>query len=358
MSDTTLADPALASSVDEFFADQVEAGRAELERTGSLPAQLWASTEDLGLSLVGIAEPAGGSGGSLHDILTVVMSSARHAVPLPVAETHLAAWLLASAGVDVPAGAMTVVPPDSARSLQVSDGTVRGTALDVSWARAVGRVVALVDDPDGVPHIVSFDPSGCVARVGENLAGEPTAAIDIDQPAQVCEPAPFGPDRFAWHGALIRTAQLAGALESVARITQRYVGERVQFGKPIGRFQAVQQHVVTVAQASEMTTMSLWRAAAAYAQRDASFEVCAAKLTGSESARISVRAAHQAHGAIGMTREYPLHLYTRRLNLWRQQFGTERQLSTALGTAVSAAPSFARVLSDHDNGLAVAWPTI
>lgn len=358
MSESTLVDPALASSVDEFFADHVEAGRAELDRAGSLPAQLWASTEQLGLSLVGIPEQAGGSGGSLHDILTVVMSSARHAVPLPVAETHLAAWLLASAGIDVPAGALTVVPPESARSLQVTDGIVRGTALDVSWAGSVGQVVALVDDPDGVPHVVSFDPSGCVARVGENLAGEPTGYLAVATPAQVCEPAPFDRDRFAWHGALLRTAQLAGALESVARITQRYVGERVQFGKPIGRFQAVQQHVVTVAQASEMATMSLWRAAGAYVQRDATFEVCAAKLTGNESARLSVRAAHQAHGAIGMTREYPLHLYTRRLNLWRQQFGTERQLSAALGTALTAAPSFARVLSDHDNGVAVTWPTI
>jgi acyl-CoA dehydrogenase len=357
MSSSTV-DPALASSVDEFFTDNAEAGRAELDRTGGLPEQLWTSTEELGLSLVGIAEHAGGSGGSLHDILTVLTSSARHAVPLPLAETYLAAWLLAGAGGEVPPGPMTVIPPASAHTLRVVDGTIRGTAHHVPWVGSVARVVALVDDADGVPHVVAFEPSQSVAHVGEDLAGEPTATLEVDHPALVCLAAPFERDQYAWHGALIRTAQLAGGLESVARITQRYVGERVQFGKPIGRFQAVQQHVVTVAQASEMTTMSLWRAAGVYARRSASFEVCAAKLMANESARISVRAAHQAHGAIGMTREYPLHLHTRRLNLWRQQFGTERELAAALGTTMSAAPSFARALSDQDNKMAVTCPTI
>jgi acyl-CoA dehydrogenase len=275
-----------------------------------------------------------------------------------LAETYLAAWLLAAAGGEVPTGPMTVVPPTSVHTLQVVDGIVRGTARDVPWAGSVARVVALVDDADGVSHVVAFEPSQSIARAGQDLAGEPTATLEVDKPALVCLAAPFERDRYAWHGALIRTAQLAGALESVSRITQRYVGERVQFGKPIGRFQAVQQHIVSVAQASEMTTMCLWRAAGAYARRAASFEVCAAKLMANESARISVRAAHQAHGAIGMTREYPLHLYTRRLNLWRQQFGTERELAAALGTTMSAAPSFARALSDHDNQLAVACPTI
>lgn len=142
-------------------------------------------------------------------------------------------------------------------------------------------------------------------------------------------------------------------------LTLRYTSERVQFGKPVGRFQAVQQHIVTVAQAAEMTTTALWTAARAWSRRPgaATFEGCAAKLTANESARVSARAAHQAHGAIGMTREYPLHLYTRRLNLWRCQFGTERQLAAVLGQAVSGTPSFAHLLSGGDGEPEVSCPT-
>jgi acyl-CoA dehydrogenase len=149
---------------------------------------------------------------------------------------------------------------------------------------------------------------------------------------------------------------MAGAIGAVDQITRRYTRERVQFGKPIATFQAVQQHVVAIAQAAEMSAMAVWAAGRAAATRDGTFEVCAAKTLANESARIAVRSAHQAHGAIGMTQEYPLHRYTRRLNAWRQEFGTEAQLTAGLGAAVAAAASFARVISDQDNGIEVPCP--
>jgi len=221
----------------------------------------------------------------------------------------------------------------------------------------VSQVVALVDDPDGIPYVVLFDASESLVHDGADLAGQPTASLELEQAAVLCLPAPFGRESYFWHGALVRTAQLAGALEAVAHLTRHYTGERVQFGRPIGTYQAVQQHIVAVVQAAEIVSVSLWRAAQAYARRSATFEVCSAKLVANESARISARAAHQAHGAIGMTREYPLQLYTRRLNLWRQQFGTERQLSLSLGKGVCSAPSFSRALSDYDNSMVIACPT-
>jgi acyl-CoA dehydrogenase len=353
------ADADLVSTVGEFFADKVAPDlRAEFDLSGLLPAQLWEQTDALGLTRVGISEDLGGSGGSLYDALAIMMSMGRNAVPLPLAETYLAAWALAAVGVKPPPGPMTVVPVPAEEPLRLSDGKLVGIVHDVTWAPAVSCAVTMVDDPAGVPHVVAFDPSACITRAGRDLAGQPQATMEISQPALVSRPAPFERDSFARHGALVRAAQMSGAMVAVDRLTRRYVSERVQFGQPIGRFQSVQQHVVAVAQAAEISTVSVWRAARAYADRRAHFEICAAKLLANENARISVRAAHQAHGAIGMTREYPLHLYTRRLNLWRQEFGTEQGLAVCLGTAVSEAPSFARIISDHDNELAVPWPTI
>src|SRR5437899_2588713 len=75
------------------------------------------------------------------------------------------------------------------------------------------------------------------------------------------------------------------------------------------------------------------------------FAAAVAKLIGNESAREAIKASHQAHGAIGMTREYPLHEYTRRLNAWRREFGNERQVAGAIGKHASQAPSFAQLLA-------------
>jgi acyl-CoA dehydrogenase len=181
--------------------------------------------------------------------------------------------------------------------------------------------------------------------------------VTVSLPVTDSRPSTSDRNAVLWRGALLRAAQMAGAMTAVDRMTRRYVGQRVQFGKPIGAFQAVQQHTVTIAQAAEISTMSVWRAGRAACLGPATFEICVAKLVANEAARVAVRAAHQAHGAIGMTREYPLHIFTRRLNAWRQEFGTERQLALALGSGVSAAESFARAIADSDNGVEVPCPT-
>lgn len=353
-------DPALVSSVGEFFAaitaDGQEgagaAGRSDAPGGAPLAGQ-WAATEALGLPLAGIPEERGGSGGSLQDLLAVLMSVGQHAVPLPLAETSLAAWLLSGSGQDVPAGMMTVVTPGPRDTLSLSADRISGTARHVPWARSASLVVALVPGPAGRRHVVAFDPAGSRISPGTDLAGQPRDEMETDQPVMASAPAAAAADDLFWRGALLRAAQMAGAIAAVDRLTRRYTGERVQFGKPIARFQAVQQHVVTIAQAAEMSAMGVWAAAA---HRDR-FRVCAAKLLANESARVTIRSAHQAHGAIGMTREYPLHRYTRRLNAWRQDFGTEAQLSLALGGAISSAKSFAHAISAQEDGISVTCPT-
>ncbi|MDJ0114286.1 acyl-CoA dehydrogenase family protein, partial [Rhodococcus erythropolis] len=62
-------------------------------------------------------------------------------------------------------------------------------------------------------------------------------------------------------GAFLRSVQMAGAMESVSTLTRRYVSERVQFGRPIAQFQAVQQHIVTLAQMASMSTLAVDRTA-------------------------------------------------------------------------------------------------
>src|SRR4029453_9757675 len=99
---------------------------------GEWPAALWQALEENGLTLPQVPEARGGAGGSWNHALVVVMSPGRFAAPVPLAETMLAASILAEAGLDVPMGPMTVAPVhlDEAPSLarQGSGGALGGGA--------------------------------------------------------------------------------------------------------------------------------------------------------------------------------------------------------------------------------------
>ncbi len=127
---------------------------------------------------------------------------------------------------------------------------------------------------------------------------------------------------------------MAGALERLEEITLAYTAERRQFGKPVGTFQAVQAHLVHGAQQSVIVGAALAAAVRAASVGPARFEIAAAKLLADQAASEATRHAHQAHGAIGMTREYPLHHFSRRLWAWRSEYGDERTWSRLLGATV------------------------
>jgi alkylation response protein AidB-like acyl-CoA dehydrogenase len=113
----------------------------------------------------------------------------------------------------------------------------------------------------------------------------------------------------------------------------------VQFGKPIGKFQALQQNLAVFAEeaaAANCAGQAAFAAADKY-DGDAGFETAAAKLRANMAIGIGTSVAHQLHGAIGFTREYHLHPLTRRLWSWRSEFGNDRLWSQRLGEQVVAA---------------------
>jgi acyl-CoA dehydrogenase len=327
-------------TVDALLVDTAERALADTcthvalqaaERDGWAPT-VWDTAAQIGLPWIGVPEAAGGAGGTLADGVAVLGVAGRHAAPVPLAETGLlAGWLLATSGLPIPSGPATVVPGTADDDVRFDGTRLHGRAFRVPWARRAERIVALVDG-----RVVAVAPARARVEWLRNLAGEPrdTVVFDgagVDEVADA--PAGVDADTLRFRGALTRAALMAGALLAMAELTVEYTNERRQFGQAVGRFQAVQAHIVRCAEEAALVDLAVQVAAREAERGDARFEIASAKLLADDAARIATRAAHQAHGAIGMTQEYRLHHLSRRLWSWRAEYG-DRTWPVRLGRAV------------------------
>jgi acyl-CoA dehydrogenase len=327
----------LSDTVTRLFTDRVGTELRESAERGQWPAKLWQEVEEGGLTLPQIPEARGGGGGSWQDAYIVVAAAGRFAVPLPIAETMLGAWLLAEAGLDVPLGPLTIAPVRAGEHLALereSNGwRVSGTATRVPWGRGAKHVVVVADD------LIGLVPSGgATVEPDVNLALEPRDTLTW-KGARVTAAASAGrlpADAVRLYGALVRSAQIAGGLEYLLAQTVRYVSERKQFGRPIGGFQAIQHQLALLAGHTAAAGIAAANAFRAADRGEPAFEIAAAKVRTGEAAGLGAGIAHQCHGAIGFTYEHSLHFVTRRLWSWRAEFGSESHWAAELGRRAAA----------------------
>ncbi len=310
------------------------------------PAETWEALEEAGLTLLSVPEGSGGSGGTLEDAATVLRLAGYHAASVPLAETGLlAGWALSGSGLPVPEGRLTVAPAHPGERVKLHhkgrDWVLSGHVRRVPWVRSTARLVVVGDSAEG-RLVALVDPRGCGVSPGENLAGEPRDDVAFGgAPAEEVAPAGAGVDEEALllRGALARSVAMAGALERVLELSVRYAGEREQFGRPIGRFQAVQQQLALlageVAAAKAAANAAVQAAEKGGTTADSVFEVSAAKVRVGEAAETAARIAHQVHGAIGFTERHPLRHFTLRLWSWRDEFGVESEWASRLGDIIT-----------------------
>ena len=305
---------------------------------GIWPAELWRALEEGGLTLAWLDDRLGGAGAEIADGFDVLKAAGAHAAPVPLAETLMAAWLLGRAGLEAPPGPMTLAPVDAGTALERVGGGVRGTARGVPFARNAEHIAVLADG-----EVALVAAGDCTIRHGVNLAGEARDDVDFGGVAPVARaPAPSGldADHLIGVGAAVRSAQIAGAMGRILDQTVGYAMERSQFGRPIGRFQAVQHRLADLAgesAACEAVTDAAGEAVAAGRfDEAATADIAAAKIRTGEAASAGAAIAHQIHGAMGFTYEHTLHHRTRRLWSWRDEFGNEGEWSLRLGRLVAA----------------------
>ena len=291
-------------SAERLFADHVDAELHDAVAAGEWPAELWDAITAVGFERAEM---------TVHGVALARMTG-RFVAPIPLAETILTASVLKEAGLEVPSGPMTT----SFEELQ-----------RVPWARHASCIATIND----IGVLAVFEGAKLECSPGCNLAGEPRDTIILGSAKPIARIDGFSADSFLERGALLRAAQISGALETVLARTVQYAGERKQFGRPIAKFQAIQHHLANLAGYTAMVCAAVDAAAAA----PDLFSIASAKSCASEAAGEAAAIAHQVHGAIGFTQEHDLHRLTKSLWSWREEFGSESYWNARIGAIAASA---------------------
>lgn len=321
-------DDLLTHALQQLLQDQCTPQLVRAIEGGQSAAEFWARLEESGFADALVPEDAGGAGLALHEVFTLLDLCGHHTVPVPLAHTMLARALLAASGVAPPPGSIAISADATVRAqrlhcAQVSFGRVADWVLTRHAERTVLLPVAQAQSEAGIfPLDATLEWSETAVAQGTAVTG----SHDL-MALQACA----------------ASALIAGALMNVFQRTLQYANERQQFGRPIGKFQAIQHQLSVLSEhafAARMAAQIGCRAEGVVPDR---LRAAVAKARTSEAALEAASISHSIHGAIGFTEEFDLQLYTRRLHAWRQTAGSESYWHGVLGDE----------LLDHPQGLAL-----
>lgn len=279
-------------------------------------APLWEAIEASGFADALLPESEGGAGLSLGDAFALIELCGHFVVPVPLPETMLARALLAQAGLRRPEGSIAL-----ATARRAGDGTF--VCDRVSGGRVADWVLAGIDATHAV--LLPVDAATASAAVGSldaTLSWPPAAQA-------AAQPVPIDVDVRVLQAVLL-AAQLAGALMAVFTRTLQYANDRQQFGRPIGKFQAIQHQLSVISEHAFAARMAAQIGCSG--ARPDRLRAAIAKARASEAALEVAGLSHSIHGAIGFTEEFDLQMYTRRLHAWRQAGGSESYWHDVVGT--------------------------
>ncbi|CAE6809855.1 Crotonobetainyl-CoA reductase [Paraburkholderia domus] len=287
---------------------------------GGTPASIWSAVEEAGFLELLTPESAGGAGLSMSAIAPIFRAFGRYAVPVPLAQSIAARALLRDTGVAAPAGTTTLAGACRRRE----DGSLE--APQVPFGMTCDHVLANVDGDLLLLDAARAERKPC--GVHGSLSGTLSWRFD-DIPA----PLAANGEEVLLFSAAIHAAAIAGAMDRVFAMTLQYCNDRSQFGKSIGKFQAVQHQLSVMAQqvaSAGMASELAFSGAGAVPERLAT---AIAKARTSMAVPLVASTAHALHGAIGVTAEYDLQLFTRRLHEWRMADGSEAFWNRMVGNA-------------------------
>jgi alkylation response protein AidB-like acyl-CoA dehydrogenase len=318
---------ALQTGLRRLLAERVtpEARRAVMDRPGAVDRNLWRALGGMGIFAPTMPEEAGGIGLGLADATLVFEELGRFAVPGPLIGTFLAAGLAA-------------------------DG------LEVAQRAAAGEAVVGLT-PSGSPafveHLDALDALLVVGDGGVTVLEPPTGGRPVPRPLDpltpvhvlddlpVGQPLPGGAARAGQvrtAAGLLAAALQVGLAEGAVALATAYAGQRTQFGRVIGSFQAV-KHLLADAQVGVEVARAAVRAAGvetddAAGSAAARRAVDVARIVASRAADAATRACVQVHGGMGYTWELDAHLFLKRALVLDVGPGTPEEAIASLAAAL------------------------
>lgn len=297
----------LIDLADRLFADLAGQG---FDRTAPALAEA-------GFASLLVPAERGGFGGDWGDFAAVLRLAGNHALAAPLAEAVLARAVLDHAGLEAPDGLVLLSVP----GLRVAHGREAMALVHCAPGSVALHPVGTFDLTPGVSP--ADEPADAVRLTSAPVA---QAACSIDAAGLL---------------AFARVAQGAGALGGAFALTLDHVNTRVQFGRTLGKFQAVQQAMAEFSEEAAAVDAAAAGAAAALdwagLTGDCTLEIAAARVRLGLAIDRAVPIAHRLHGAIGFTRDHALNHLTRRLMGWRSDTGNDATWAARLGRIAAQA---------------------
>jgi acyl-CoA dehydrogenase len=263
-----------------------------------------------------VPECKAGGGLDLPDLFPLFLACGELLLPVPFAETVVARALICAVGANVPTEQPILLWPAT------PDGRLRSQALPLG----VQSALALVQTGEKFVLV----PMRMGARDADPFRMTYASPVPGGEPLLTFENAEV--DLLDW-AAAITAAKMAGAMGRVLEMSLHYVNERHQFGRSLGKFQAVQQQLSVLAEKVAFAHVAARIGLSGSGLNLSRCRVATAKSATNEAAEVVVAIAHGVHGAIGISEQYSLHYYTRRLKRWQLSFGSASYWAQQVGLA-------------------------
>jgi len=312
-----------AQAIEDILQDQCTPAVVRAIEAGGSPLKLWQALQGAGFLELLASEDAGGAGLPPADLFPILCSFGRYTVPVPVAQTIVARALLGSQFA-MPSGMIT---------LGAALRREAGGAIVCSFT-PYGMLADFVLAQDGDALLLLH----CAAaqREASGVHGSLTATLRWSD-ARVATHVPGAGPLLPTFAAALHAAVLSGAMTRVFEMTLKHCNDRIQFGKTLGKFQAVQHQLSVMAEHVAAASMAAEAAFHTDAAAPSLLAAAMAKSRTSEAAVLVASIAHALHGAIGIAEEYDLQLLTRRLHEWRMAHGSEAHWNVLIGQRVLSA---------------------
>ncbi|MDG0972195.1 MAG: acyl-CoA dehydrogenase [Porticoccaceae bacterium] len=278
--------------------------------------KLWAALEESGFTRAWVPESLDGFGLPLEDGFELIRMSAKALTAVPFAETLLANYFLATVDQHLSGAKFTLC-------------TTTDSLDNIPFADSADYLLRL---ERGTIEVWRFNLVDQVNELSGNSAGQ--IILEGESPV-IAAAAPdwLSSNVYEQMGALVRSAQLCGAMEHILSITLQYTSARQQFGRSLAKFQAIQLILTRIAAQTASSCAALQFAVMTpqLSQAPDWIAIACAKAKASAAAGLVVTDAIQAHGAIGYTQEYMLSNYIHRIWRWREDFGGETYWQIKIG---------------------------